>query len=33
LRAAGEASWNALPMPTVCDPCPGKMNASIVTSA
>ena len=25
-RAAGDASWNALPIPTTCEPCPGNRN-------
>jgi len=29
-RAAGKASASALPMPTACEPCPGKVNAAVI---
>src|ERR1700759_5656230 len=29
-RAAGKASAKALPMPTACDPWPGKVNAAVI---
>src|SRR5689334_3682880 len=31
-RAAAEASWKALPMPTACEPCPGKRKAITIES-